>query len=89
MSFPFAPHGTSEALLTKVIQQLGEEGRTGLSFGASAEKELTLEANLGGWSIKMLSKGYSGIMKKTKLAARGHFRVSAILAFACCGLAIR
>ncbi|KAK4047746.1 hypothetical protein OIV83_005254 [Microbotryomycetes sp. JL201] len=72
--FPNSPRGTSEALLAHVIKQMKEEGHSGLSFGASAEKELHLEANLHGWSIKMLSKGYSQIIKRTGLAKRGEFR---------------
>ncbi|KAM0787709.1 hypothetical protein ACM66B_003769 [Microbotryomycetes sp. NB124-2] len=72
--FPNSPRGTSEALLAHVIRQMKEEGHSGLSFGASAEKELHLEANLHGWSIKMLSKGYSQIIKRTGLAKRGEFR---------------
>ncbi|KAK4056880.1 hypothetical protein OIO90_002130 [Microbotryomycetes sp. JL221] len=72
--FPNSPRGTSEALLTFVIKQMKEEGHQGLSFGASAEKELHLEANLHGWSIKLLSKGYEKIIKKTGLAKRGEFR---------------
>lgn len=53
-----------------------EEGRRDLTFGTSATETLHLEHNIGGWSIKLLAKGYKEIVKRTGLAKRGHFRVS-------------
>ncbi|ORY92772.1 hypothetical protein BCR35DRAFT_298295 [Leucosporidium creatinivorum] len=72
--FPNSPRGTSEALLTHVIKTMKEEGRNALSFGASATEVLYLEHNIGGWSIKLLAKGYKEIVKRTGLAKRGQFR---------------
>lgn len=52
-----------------------DEGHNGLTFGTSATPDIIPEHNIGGWKIKMLSKGYKVIAKKTGLTKRGDFRV--------------
>jgi len=51
------------------------EGKNNLTFGASAQEDLQIEYNLGGWKIKMLGKAYRKIVSKYGLANRGQFRV--------------
>ncbi|GAA5932977.1 hypothetical protein JCM1841_003859 [Sporobolomyces salmonicolor] len=74
VTFPEAPHGTSEALLGHVIHQMQFEGKNNLTFGASAQDDIHPEHNLGGWKIRMLGKAYRKIVSKYGLANRGQFR---------------
>lgn len=62
------------------------EGKNGLTFGTSATGELHPEANLGGWRVKMMKKGYKMITKKTGLTKRAEFRVSCDFSIFCCSL---
>jgi len=74
VTFPEAPHGTSEGILAHVIREMQFEGKNNLTFGASAQEDLQIEYNLGGWKIKMLGKAYRKIVSKYGLANRGQFR---------------
>ncbi|GAA5909868.1 uncharacterized protein JCM6883_003120 [Sporobolomyces salmoneus] len=74
VTFPEAPHGVSEAILAHVIHEMQFEGKNNLTFGASAQEDLDIEYNLGGWKIKMLGKAYRKIVSKYGLANRGQFR---------------
>ncbi|GAA5851332.1 hypothetical protein JCM8547_004210 [Rhodosporidiobolus lusitaniae] len=74
VTFPDAPSGTSEGILGHVIREMQFEGRGALTFGASAQDDITPEHNLGGWKIKMLGKAYRKIVSKYGLANRGQFR---------------
>jgi hypothetical protein len=65
-----------------------EEDRNGLTFGTSATKDIIPERNVHGWKIKVLSKGYRLIAKKTGLVKRGQFRVSS-LSPSLCSLLLR
>jgi len=78
-SQPDAPRGTSELLLSRVIEEMKAEGKNGLTFGTSATGELHPEANLDGWKVKVMKKGYKMINKKTGLNKRAEFRVSCTL----------
>lgn len=59
-----------------MIHEMQFEGKNNLTFGASAEEDLDIEYNLGGWKIRMLGKAYRKIVSKYGLANRGQFRVS-------------
>ncbi|GAA5824205.1 hypothetical protein JCM11251_001566 [Rhodosporidiobolus azoricus] len=74
VTFPDAPAGTSEGLLSHVMREMVFEGRNGLTFGASAQEEIHPEYNLGGWKVKMLGKAYKKIVSKYGLANRSQFR---------------
>lgn len=76
LSQPDAPKGTSELLLSRVIDEMKAEGKNGLTFGTSSRETLVPEANLGGWRVKMMKKGYKIINKKAGLSKRAEFRVS-------------
>lgn len=75
-SQPDAPKGTSELLLARVIDEMRAEGKNGLTFGTSSRDTLVPEANLAGWRVKMMKKGYKMINKKAGLSKRAEFRVS-------------
>lgn len=62
-------------MLARVIEEMKLEGRKGLTFGTSATEEFHPEANLGGWRVNMMKKGYKMVTKKTGLTKRGDFRV--------------
>jgi hypothetical protein len=79
MMQPDAPHGVSEAILAHVVREMQFEGKNNLTFGASAQEDLDIEHNLGGWKIKVLGKAYRKIVSKYGLANRGQFRVSFLL----------
>lgn len=57
-----------------MIREMQFEGKNNLTFGASAQEDLEIECNLGGWKIKMLGKAYRKIVDKYGLANRGQFR---------------
>ncbi|BGP16012.1 hypothetical protein JCM10213_005437 [Rhodosporidiobolus nylandii] len=74
VTFPDAPSGTSEGILSHVIREMQFEGRGSLTFGASAQDEIHPEHNLSGWKIRWLGKAYKKIVTKYGLDNRSQFR---------------
>ncbi|KAL0954949.1 hypothetical protein HGRIS_003882 [Hohenbuehelia grisea] len=84
ISFPSAPKGTSEALISTALADLHKEqqarastspeDRITVTFGITASDKLKPIENLSGWKVNALAKTYGQVAKGTGLLRRGDFR---------------
>jgi len=85
VSFPKAPKGTSEYLITSALRDLRNEreaetgsvsvGDISVTFNISASSDLKPTKNISGWKFTWLNKTYSNVSQGAGLLNRGNFRV--------------
>jgi len=84
VSFPNAPKGTSEYLITSALKDLRDErqsqtgsvnrGDISVTFNISAARDLKPTKNVSGWKFTWLNKTYSNVSQGAGLLNRGNFR---------------
>ncbi|KAG1746371.1 hypothetical protein EDB19DRAFT_354851 [Suillus lakei] len=84
VSFPKAPKGTSEYLITSALTDLRNEfqsktgsvnrGDISVTFNISAASDLKPTKNVSGWKFTWLNKTYSNVSQGAGLLSRGDFR---------------
>ncbi|KAG6816855.1 hypothetical protein H0H87_002341 [Tephrocybe sp. NHM501043] len=82
VSFPDAPHGTSETLIFTALTDLYNENpthtpspnRTSVTFGITASDEMHAVQNLSGWKVSVLAAVYGKVAHVAGLLRRGEFR---------------
>ncbi|OAX40208.1 hypothetical protein K503DRAFT_791499 [Rhizopogon vinicolor AM-OR11-026] len=84
VSFPKAPKGTSEYLITSALKDLRNErqsetgsvsrGDISVTFNISAASDLKPTKNVSGWKFTWLNKTYSNVSQGAGLLNRGDFR---------------
>lgn len=74
LSFPDAPSGSIELLLSTAITQLAEAGCHSATFGTSAATHLGQGSHQSAFKMKTLSKAYDAITSSFKLLTKPEFR---------------